>query len=93
MGDVENSRTCFGLLNHASTSPSVRDEVDYWYARGLINAERYNELKTLGETKLVKLDGEDHLYEALLAEDEPVIARRETELDAMQQRSMVGRED
>ena len=42
IGELEHSRACFALLQHASVPPEMQDQAAYWYLQGLLNAERYD---------------------------------------------------
>ncbi len=51
LGNLESSRTCFALLEHASVPPEIQDQAAYWYLQGLLNAGRYPDArKYAGET-------------------------------------------
>jgi tetratricopeptide (TPR) repeat protein len=42
IGELERSRACFALLQHASVPPEIQDQAAYWYLQGLLNAARYD---------------------------------------------------
>ena len=43
LGDLEASRICCGLLEHASVPPVFQDQSAYWYMQGLLNAGRWED--------------------------------------------------
>jgi hypothetical protein len=43
LGQVDESRACFHLLEHASVPPEMQDQAAFWYLQGLLNAGRFDE--------------------------------------------------
>lgn len=52
LGQVDASRACFALLEHAVTPPEIQDQAPYWFVQGLINAGRLKEAHEYAAKKI-----------------------------------------
>ncbi len=56
-GNLDASRTCFQLLEHASVPPEIQDQASYWYVQGLLNAGKHGEAGTYAREKVAEWAG------------------------------------
>jgi hypothetical protein len=42
IGQLENSRVCFALLEHSSVPPEMQDQASFWYLQGLLKAGQFD---------------------------------------------------
>lgn len=55
LGELEHSRACFDLLQHASVPPDMQDQAAYWFLQGLLNAERDDVALEYAQKRVVEL--------------------------------------
>jgi len=55
--NLEASRACIALLEHASVSPEIQDQAPYWYVQGLLNAGKYDEAMRYSKDKIATYAG------------------------------------
>jgi tetratricopeptide (TPR) repeat protein len=58
LGNLDASRACFQTLEHTATPPGIQDQAPYWFAQGLINAGRLEELHEYAESKIAEFSGD-----------------------------------
>ncbi|PQO32440.1 hypothetical protein DTL21_19690 [Bremerella cremea] len=55
--DLPDARRCFTLLQSGPTSPDIIDQADYWYVRGLLNADKQEEAVGIAKTIVLGYQG------------------------------------
>lgn len=55
--NLEASRACVALLEHASVASEIQDQAPYWYVQGLLNAGKYDEAMRYSEEKIATYAG------------------------------------
>jgi len=52
--NLDATRTCFRLLEHASVPLEIQDQASYWYVQGLLNATKYDEAGSYAKEQIAE---------------------------------------